>query len=271
MDIFLPARRAVIGALLLLILSVMPPARAQSSAAPRFAVTFTPAVSEKPFSGRLYVMLGPEGSPDEPRHGPDWFQPQPFFAVDVKNKRPGEVTLIGGPGTISFPKSLHELAPGAYVAQAVLDRNQGERDFSSAPGNGYSAPVRFTLGGANREPVRLAIDKVVPPRRFRESERVREVDMESRLLSRFYGKPIRMRAAVILPQNYGTEDTTRRYPIVYTIPGFGGRHYGARARPLLPGEIPMIQVVLTPIPLWVTMSSPTRKTTARAVGRSSKK
>ena len=42
-----------------------------------------------PFTGRVLVMLTQGGG--EPRRGPDWFNPQPFFAVDVKDWKPGEI------------------------------------------------------------------------------------------------------------------------------------------------------------------------------------
>lgn len=239
----MPARAV---ALLLLWVLLMPlgALAAPLTALPRFTVTFTPAVSAKAFTGRIYVMLGPENSPREPRFGPNWFAPEPFFAVDVKAVRPGETILVGGPGTVAFPPSPGRIEGGVYRAQAVLDKNDGERDFSSAPGNGYSAPIRVTLGEGRAAPARLTIDQIVPPRRFRESEQVKEVDIESRLLTRFYKRPTRMRAAVVLPAGYA-DAPTRRYPIVYIVPGFGGRHYGARPSDA-PEALPMLRVVLDP-------------------------
>src|SRR5690606_17269454 len=51
---------------------------------PAFEVTYAPEVAAGPISGRVYVMLGPVGATSEPRFGPDWFDPQPFFAVEVE-------------------------------------------------------------------------------------------------------------------------------------------------------------------------------------------
>ena len=230
-----------------------PVAAAAQAADSDLRVTFAPAVSAAPFSGRIVVMMTPGENKGEPRFGPDWFHPGPMFALDVKNARPGEPILISGDGprVIAFPKPLRQLAPGVYTAQAILDKNQGERDFASAPGNGYSAPVRVTIGtnGAVLDlSGPLLIDKIVPVRTFGETVRAKEVVLESRLLTQFYGRPTVMRAAVLLPDGWDA-DPTRRWPVVYQIPGFGGRHYGAQRmaeRPLLPGEMPMIHVVLDP-------------------------
>jgi S-formylglutathione hydrolase FrmB len=240
--------------------SVPAPRRAAAAAAPTFSVSFTPEVSAEPFTGRLYVMLarmepdgGRRGETPEPRFGPDWFDPQPFFALDVRALRPGDPALVGGKGTLQFPKPPAPIAPGTYLAQAVLDRNRGERDFSNAPGNGYSAAVvRVTVGGgtaaAAGKPIPLVIDRVVPPRRFEETDRIKEVRLSSPLLSRFYGRPILMRAAVLLPEGYDAEPG-RRYPVVYIVPGFGGRHYDAPWMANLyvtAPDTPMLRVVLDP-------------------------
>ena len=52
------------------------------------------------------------------------------------------------------------------------------------------------------------------------------MDVESKLLTEFYGRPTRMRAGVVLPTSFFS-DPDRRYPVVYEIPGFGGSHFEA--------------------------------------------
>ena len=44
-------------------------------------------------SGRLYVFLSQRDA-GEPMRGPSWFQPEPFFAVDVRDVQPGESRRI---------------------------------------------------------------------------------------------------------------------------------------------------------------------------------
>src|SRR5437868_11159003 len=48
-----------------------------------FEVTYAAAIRGEPIATRVYVMLAPDDSSAEPRFGPDWFRPRPFFAVDV--------------------------------------------------------------------------------------------------------------------------------------------------------------------------------------------
>ncbi len=75
----------------LLALLWLAPATAQDGkpASPlAFEVTFTDAVAAGPISARVYVMLGPPLSQREPRTGPDWFAPSPFFAVEARDWKP---------------------------------------------------------------------------------------------------------------------------------------------------------------------------------------
>src|SRR5262249_30093220 len=57
----------------------------------------------------------------------------------------------------------------------------------------------------------------------RETDRLREVDLKSAIMSEFYGRDVHLRATVALPPSYA-KDTSRKFPIVYEIPGFGGTH-----------------------------------------------
>src|SRR5262249_40090255 len=60
-----------------------------------------------------------------------------------------------------------------------------------------------------------------PP--FKETPRVKLVEIESKLLTDFHRRPTRLRAGVVLPTSY-ERDRDRKYPVVYEVPGFGGRH-----------------------------------------------
>src|SRR5947208_2503105 len=110
-------------------------ARADEARPLVFHVTFDRAVSDGPFTGRVFVMLS-KSAESEPRFGPNWFRPEPIFARDVKGWRPGEELVIG-PGALAFPEPLAKLPKGTYTVQAVMDFDRGERHFSTAPGNGY--------------------------------------------------------------------------------------------------------------------------------------
>lgn len=191
---------------------------------PEFRVVYGRGVSTGPFTGRIYILLSAK-EPKQLPSGPNWFAPEPFFAVDVKDWRPGEALAVGA-DALGFPAPLSKLKPGAYYIQAVMDFDRGGRSFGAAEGNGYSRPVRADLDPRAGGPVALTIDRVYHAKPFPETDRVKLVDIESKLLTEFHGRPTRLRAGVVLPESFA-KDPQRRYPVVYEVPGFGGTHLGA--------------------------------------------
>src|SRR5215831_103260 len=61
----------------------------RDASGPAFQVSYSAGISRTPVSGRVYVFLGPYRSSAEPRLGPNWFRPQPFFAVDASGWKAG--------------------------------------------------------------------------------------------------------------------------------------------------------------------------------------
>ena len=93
--------------------------------------------------------------------------------------------------------------------------------------------MQIDLDPAATGTVELKLDQVYKARPFKETDTVKLVDIESKLLTKFHGKPTRMRAGVVLPPSFAKEPD-RKYPVVYEIPGFGGeplrRAFGAAGR-----------------------------------------
>jgi hypothetical protein len=208
-------------------------------------LSFSKSVTGEDFTGRVFVIasksaLSEKGTPP----APGWFKPYPFFAQDVVRWAP-DTPLRFKPQFALQP--WDKLDKGKYYLQAILDRDLGGMHFNSAPGNGYSKPVMVDLAKLPDEPIKLHIDQIIPEKKFEEKGRVKYVEIESKLLSAFHKKPIKMRAGVVLPKSY-TEDGTNKFPVIYEIPGFGGNHYGAfnaESRTDVAG-VEMIYVVLDP-------------------------
>lgn len=235
-------------AVLLLILAVP-----GLEAAPlHFQVTFDRKVSAEPFTGRVFVLLTRQAAQTLPG-GLSWFRPEPVFARDVKDWKPGEPLDLAA-DALAFPEPLAKLAKGAYTIHAVMDFNRGSsRHFTTADGNGYSKGIRQELDPAASGPVKLHIDQVYREPGFKETERVKLVDIESKLLTKFHGRSMRLRAGVVLPKSFVTEPN-QRYPVVYEIPGFGGNHrgalFGATRNPTDIAGVEMLYVVLDPDCRW---------------------
>jgi S-formylglutathione hydrolase FrmB len=212
-------------AALVVLLAILRPVSAQDTAPVSFAVMVDKNVLEKPFTGRVFVTF----TPTEPRpvlRALNWFNPQQSFALDVKDWKPGTPVTLGS-NVKAFPKAMKDLPAGRYFAQAILDRDLGGISAFASPGNLFSKPVRVEFDPKRTESVELTVDQTVTAPEFRETDRVKLVDIPSKLLSDFHGRPMRMRAGVALPASWATSPE-RKYPVVYEVTGFGGDHNGAR-------------------------------------------
>jgi hypothetical protein len=217
-----PVGRTLLGLSLLTLLA--PGLRAAEPRPTEFRLTIDRAVSDAPFTGRVFVWLS-KRQPTGPRVEPSWFNPEPLLAWDVKGWRPGEARTFGDT-PLAIPTPLAKVPAGTYFAQAVIDFDRGGRSSGAAEGNGYSRAVKCEIGPAPGGPVELVIDQVYHERPFPESERVKLVEIESRLLSEFHRRPVKIRAGVALPKSFAAQPG-KRYPIIFDIPGFGGDHFGA--------------------------------------------
>ncbi|MFO0851745.1 MAG: alpha/beta hydrolase-fold protein [Gemmataceae bacterium] len=187
-----------------------------------FTLTADPQALDAPFTGRVVVLLT-KSKPNPLPKSLNWFNPEPAFAQDVTGWKPGTPLAVGAGGRAITP--LAKVPPGKWWATAVIDRDLGGISFAASPGNVYSTPKQVELPAA--DPVRLTLDQVYREPPLKDTDTVKFVTVESRLLTKFHGRPTVMTAGVILPPSFGKEPG-RKYPVVYEIPGFGGDATAAR-------------------------------------------
>ena len=225
-----------------------------------FRVEFSSASHDKPFTGRVYLIFSRNNQ--QPRQGPGWFNPEQFVARDGENWSPGVPLMfagtspnkVAGPGRLKagpilgYPGPLSKMKLAGYRAQAVVRFNPNDREIGVGPGNGYSNVT--TLGDDDSQPkVDFQVTRLVKAKPFAETEWSKLLDVPSKLLTQFHKRPVSLRAAVILPASY-REQPKRRYPVILTIPGFGGTHHGGSTpRPVAErneGGVEFLRVVLDP-------------------------
>jgi len=210
------AARLVVFAIMLVAAGFMP---AQTPGL-RFEVT----TSSRPASGRLMIVIARTDRP-EPRNtiGETGMAAPPILGRDVNNFGPGVVATIDKSAT-TFPiPSLDALPPGDYYVQALFDSNIDLRSVN-APGNQYSDVQRIHLDPGSGGTVKLQLTRTVPPEQLPPDDAyVKYVRIQSDLLTRFHGRPIYLRAGVILPRDYAA-DPGRRYPLRVHIGGYGARY-----------------------------------------------
>ena len=201
----------------------------------RFEVTVSPELLSGPTNGRLFVVMSRSEHP-EPRTtiGETGLDQPRVAARDLTDFAAGKVVVIDG-AAATFPiEDLSRLEPGNYYVQALFDSNIDLRSVN-APGNLYSTVQRVALDPAASGAVKLVLTQKVPPESLPAgTEYVKFVKLESKLLTRFHGRPIYLRAGVILPRDY-ERDPARRYPLRVRIGGYGAR-FTAAQRMMSPGS-----------------------------------
>ena len=215
---------------------------------PALSVLLDPKIAKSSMSGRVFLVLSKsesKGITPEPR----WIDPDPFFGIDVSSLKPGEPLLIDNKWQ-GFPiENIGKVPPGTYWASASLDLNKASRKIFSSEGNYFSKSVKIEIGGVNQAPIVLVLDQIFHEPQFPETEVVKLTQMESKLLSKFHGRTIMLRAGVALPQSY-KDNKDRKYPAIYEVPGFGGNHFAAlsshsRGKTVVEGE-EVVHIMLDP-------------------------
>ncbi len=204
----------------------------------RFEISYLAALDNGPITGRVFVMIS-KTNRVEPRLQAGSYQASvPFYGLDVNALKPGAGAVIDS-STLGYQvESLSQLPAGEYYVQALLnvyaqvhrkdrhviwvhlDQWEGQQ-WNRSPGNLVSEVQRVRLDPAAGFNIKLALTKklppvVVPP----DTEWVKRVKIQSKLLTEFWGHPMYLGAAVLLPKGY-PHDVNQKYPAIYIQGHFG--------------------------------------------------
>jgi hypothetical protein len=228
--------------LLAVILFVAPAVEAQL----RLEITVP---SKAPLHGHLVLVIAKatedkgDGSVPEPRFQlEENYESAQGFGVDVDDLAPGRPIVIDSK-TVGYPlEDLKALPAGDYLVQAVFnvyeqfhladgrtlwlppDKGEGQH-WNQKPGNPYNAPVKLHLESASGTPIKLTLDKVMPPIEGTDKDPVqiaakspaakwlKFVRFKSEKLSKFWGRDMYLGAWVLLPDGFD-EHPEAHYPVV---------------------------------------------------------
>lgn len=218
-------------------------------AAPRIEVSFHREARATAADGRVIVIIS-KSMRGEPRFQAAWgIQTQQLFGLTVDGLRPGEVATLdaSAPG---YPlRSLKDLPPGVYNLQAVLhlyetfhrgghtlklpmDNGEGQH-WNTSPGNLISKPMQVTVGADSV--VKVEMTGVIPPiKPPPDTKYVRRMRIESKLLSKFWGRPMHLGAIVLVPEGFD-EHPRRHYPVAFLQGHFPSSLSRFRETPPEPG------------------------------------
>jgi hypothetical protein len=204
------------------------PAPKADSTALRFEITVAAGLINAPQNGRVFVVITPKAG-IEPRMmiGQTGMDAAPMFARDVKGFAPGVAAIIDNTSQ-AFPiESLAQLPAGDYFLQALFDSNIDLKSVN-APGNLYSKPRKIHLDPASGGAIKIELtERVSPEQPPAETDYVKFVRIQSKLLTKFHGRPIYLRAGVILPRGFDS-DASKRFPLRVHIGGYGSSFTGVQ-------------------------------------------
>jgi S-formylglutathione hydrolase FrmB len=219
----------------------------------RFRVALASSLNAQPAAGRLLLFMTTKHQEGELIQLDDFQDPKGVWisGLEVQNMEPGKIIEVDG-DAMGFPGPLSSAPQGDYQVMALLDQNHSYTYNGAGAGDLYSEilTVKNLTPNAANAPVELTLSNRVPEKPLVETESIKLVEMESKSLTAFWGRPIKMQAGVVLPPGY-LKSTSERFPVVYVVHGYGSSHASAWRRgqiilkQMQDKEIPeMIYVVL---------------------------
>ena len=172
-------------------------------------------------SGRLFLFLNqdPRGEPRR-QTWPD--KSNIIFAKNISDWNANEILEINdSEGWVKTPDwSLDNIPGGVYYLQMLWDQDTEESRIN-APGTIYSVKQKITLN--TTIDTEVVLERIIPERKVAEHDLVRKIQLKSDTLSKWWGKPVNIKASILLPGNYGN-NPDQAYPIRYNVAGYGGRY-----------------------------------------------
>jgi hypothetical protein len=155
-------------------------------------------------------------------------------AQEVRHLEPGHSIVLDADIT-AFPKKFSKLDPGTYDLQAVLDVNHSYSHKGRGPGDLLSAVTTASLGDRGvmpsvtltrvlrNSPMWQVSDRLAPEPGMSKAlalahQHTDDVRFTSPALTRFWGRPIQMRAFVVKPPGYA-KHPHRHFPTMYWTHG----------------------------------------------------
>jgi len=236
-------------------LTLLGMAGSAQAAAPGVSVSFPAAAEAKPVDGRIILLFStdPKGEP-RMRISGESALPSPFvFGQNVDGMKPGQAVTVG-PKAFGWPaRSLSGLKAGDYTVQAVLnryetfhrsdgavlklppDRGEGQK-WAEKPGNLYSTPIKVHIDPAHPKPIAISLaNKIAPIQDKPDTPYIKHIRIKSEMLSKFWGRPVYLRAHVLLPEGFDAHPNAR-YPLMVFQGHFPDDISGFRTTPPGPNQ-----------------------------------
>jgi len=197
----------------------------------KFDISFPKEIHSDDITGRAYVIISRSPEP-EPRLQAVRAVGVPFFGKNIEALKPDQAAIIDG-AVFGHPlQSIKDIPPGEYYVQGFINiytmfkRSDGHalwlhddqwegQHWNISPGNIYSDVFKVVLDPSKKNTVKLACTNIIPPIAVPpDTEWVKRIKFQSKLLSEFWGQPIYLGATILLPKDYDKHPEVY-YPVNY--------------------------------------------------------
>jgi hypothetical protein len=216
----------------------------------RFEISFPREASATPLDGHVLLLISTNDN-DEPRFQieENFAQSQQAFGTDVDALAPGAAAVVDS-STFGYPtRSLANLPSGDYYVQALLniyetfhigdghtvklppDKGEGQH-WQTKPGNLYSKPVKMHIDPKSNKLIQISLNQKIPAidqdlervdslldwgrgqgAPVQDNKWVRHIRIESKLLTKFWGRSTYLGAVVLLPDGF-EEHPNAHFPLI---------------------------------------------------------
>lgn len=193
---------------------------AASAQTVRFKIKADAFVAKQPLSGRLLIFMTNNPKTLETIE-PDFTNPEAVYITGMEiSNLDANTTIEVNPDVLAFPRKFSEAPAGEYQVMALLDQNHSYTYNGIGEDDLYSEIVKVKMPSAETV---LTLSKQILKTQERPFTNVKIIEFESPMLTAFWGRPIMMRASVVLPPSYD-KDKSQKFPTVYSVHGYGGNN-----------------------------------------------
>lgn len=115
---------------------------------------------------------------------------------------------------------LNGVPSGTYYVQILWDQDQTESRID-APGNLISEVKKIEISSDTH--LQFDLQEIIPERTLIDNPLVKYFEITSDTLSAWWGKPMKIKASILLPSGY-YDHPDATYPVRYHVAGYGGRY-----------------------------------------------
>ena len=170
-------------------------------------------------NGRIFLFVNSQNK--EPRRSTWPGKSNMIFATNIENWNGKKFVFKSSTELLKTSEiSLKNIPNGKYYVQVLWDQDFAESRIN-APGNFHSKAIEIELNTDKN--IELPLTEIIQSRQITEDPLLKIIDFKSTVLSDWWKKEMRIKAAVILPKDFD-KNTKKKYQFKYNIAGYGGQY-----------------------------------------------